>query len=91
MRITHPFHPARGQEFALVEERRSRHGDRVWYEAEDGSVRSITRDWTSLATPDPFKVIAAGGAPFRPEDLVGLVALLDDLRRDDEGESSERM
>jgi hypothetical protein len=87
VRITHPFHPARGQEFVLVEERRSRHGDRVWYEAEDGRVRSIRRDWTSLTVPDPFEVIAAGRARFRPEDLVGLVALLDELQ----GESLEGM
>jgi hypothetical protein len=41
VRITHPFHPARGQEFVLVEERRSRHGDRVWYEAEDGMLTPV--------------------------------------------------
>jgi len=83
VRITHPFHPLRGREFVLVDERRSRHGDRVWYQADDGSVRTLPRDWTSLATPDPFQVLGAGRVRFRFADLVGLLALLDDLRPQD--------
>ena len=82
IRITHPFHPLQGREFVLVDERRSRHGDRVWYEGADGSVRTVPKGWTSLAAPDPFEVISAGRSWFRFGDLAGLVALLDDLRRD---------
>ena len=67
----------------MVEQRHSRHGDRVWYQADDGSVRTLRRDWTSLATPGPFVVIAAGRAQFRFDDLVGLLTLLDDLRQPD--------
>ena len=79
--ITHPFHALRGRSFVLVDERRSRHGDRVWYEDDDGCVRTVPRGWTSLAAPDPFEVIAAGRAWFRPDDLVRLAALIGDLRQ----------
>ena len=87
MRITHPFHPLRGREFPLLDERRNRHGDRVWFQADDGVLRTVPRAWTSLAACDPFEVIAAGRAWFRPEDLTHLVALVSALRSP--GESAE--
>ena len=64
----------------MVDQRRSRHGDRLWYEADDGSIRTVPLAWTSLAVLDPFEVISAGRARFRPDDLVRLAALLDDVR-----------
>jgi len=64
----------------LRDERRNRHGDRVWYEAGDGSVRSVPLAWTSLSVPEPFDVIAAGRVAFRPMDLVALAALLESLK-----------
>jgi uncharacterized protein (DUF58 family) len=79
-RITHPFHLLYGRELVVVDHRRSRHGDRVWYKADDGSIRSVALAWTSLAVVDPFEVISAGRTRFRPDDLVRLAALLDDLR-----------
>jgi hypothetical protein len=87
VRITHPFHPLSGREFPLLDERSSRHGDRVWFRADDGVLRTVPRDWTSLAAADPFEVIAAGRAWFRPEDLAHLVALVSALRSP--GESTE--
>ena len=36
--------------------------------------------WTSLQTPDPFVVTAAGRAYFRAADLLGVVALLAGLK-----------
>ena len=67
----------------VVDQRRSRHGDRVWYQTTDGHVRSLARAWTSLAAPDPFEVISAGRACFRPEDLLRLAALLDEVQKPD--------
>lgn len=81
MVITHPFHPLRGCSFILVHERRNRHGDRVWYEDDHGSVRTVPRGWTSLAAADPFQMIAAGRAWFRADDLVRLATLLEELRQ----------
>ena len=80
VRITHPFHPLRGREFALLDERRSGDEDRVWYQSDDGTARTVPRGWTDLSVADPFEVIAAGRAWFRPDDLARLVALLADLR-----------
>ena len=64
----------------MVDLRRNRHGDRVWYQAADGTVRTVPRAWTSLATRDPFEVIAAGRACFRPDDLLRRAALLNEVR-----------
>ena len=80
MRITHPFHPLFGREFAVLDERRSRHGERVWYCADDGSARTVPRGWTSLAATDLFATIAAGRAWFRWDDLLRLVRLIAELR-----------
>ena len=63
-----------------MDERRSRHGDRVWYRADDGSSHTVPRAWTSLAEPDLFASISAGRAWFRFDDLVRLVALIEDVR-----------
>ena len=67
----------------MVDKRRSRHGDRVWYKADDGSTCTLPLAWTSLATPHSFELISAGRARFRTDDLVRLAALLDDVRRQD--------
>ena len=69
-----------GQEFLLVAERSSRHGDRVWYESTDGSVATIPRAWTDLAAQDPFVALADGKGHFRPEELVALAELVVGIR-----------
>ena len=81
MRVEHPFHPLHGREIVVVDKRRSRHGDRVWYEADDGSTHTLPLAWTSLADPHPFELISAGRARFHTEDLLRLAALIDDVRR----------
>jgi hypothetical protein len=80
VRITHPFHPLLGQEFAFVSLRSNRHGEQVWYQRADGSIASIPRAWTDQAAPDPFSDLAAGRVHFRPERLAELAALVATLR-----------
>ena len=46
--------------------------DRVYYRDQAGRVRFLPARWTSLATPDPFILTAAGRAYFRLEDLLRL-------------------
>jgi hypothetical protein len=72
----------------LVDERRSKHGDRVWLRAGDGSSISLPRQWTSLWAPDAFELASAGRAWFRPNDLARLTELISRMRKrvDDEGE-----
>jgi hypothetical protein len=67
----------------VVDQRRNRHGDRVWYRPADGGVRTVPRAWTSLAALDPFEVTSADRACFRPDDLIRLAALLDGVRSSD--------
>jgi len=67
----------------VVDQRRNRHGDRIWYQTGEGIVRTMPLAWTSLAAIDPFEVTSAGRASFRPDDLIRLSALLDGLRPPD--------
>jgi hypothetical protein len=43
-------------------------------------MRYLAARWTSLATPDPFVIAAAGSAYFRLEDLIRLAELIKELR-----------
>jgi Family of unknown function (DUF5372) len=43
-------------------------------------VRSLPATWTDVVAPDPFVVVAAGRAHFRPKDLVQLALLLHSLK-----------
>ena len=80
--ITHPFHPHRGQRRELVLTRRCRTGERVYFRVEeDGRTESLPRSWTDLALPDPFLELSAGRAWFRVEELLGLVQLVEAMRR----------
>jgi hypothetical protein len=77
VRITHPFHPLKGQTFEVIS--RSLHWgeDRVIYRAADGTLPSIAAAMTDMAQLDAFGRVAAGRAAFRTADLMALVALLD--------------
>jgi len=46
-----------------------------FYDAK-GQMVSIPASWTSVVGEDPFVVVAAGRAYFRPKDLLGLGDLL---------------
>jgi hypothetical protein len=74
--VTHPFHPLRGREFALVDRRSTWGEDRVYYEDETGALRRLPTAWTSLAAATPFEVMSAGRSHFRIDDLLQLVVLI---------------
>ncbi len=57
--------------------------DRVFFFAEDGTQCSLARAWTDAGDVDVFVVLAGGRSPFRVDDLLALVELLDGLRRED--------
>lgn len=75
-RITHPFHPLSGQQFAVVTYRHSFGDHRVFFHDVDGRLRSIPAAWTSLVAPDPAVVLAAGRAAFRVGDLLAVARLV---------------
>lgn len=50
------------------------------YVGPNGRTRSLPVRWTNVAAVDSFVSVAAGRAPFRLEDLLGLTALVHDIR-----------
>ena len=79
--VTHPFHPLAGQRFELVDRYRTWGEDRVYYHTAAGELKSLPAGWTDVAEPDPFVVIGAGRAYFRPADLWAVVQLIQGLER----------
>ena len=85
MRITHPFHPACGEEFELIRTWRWRDEERALLATADGAPFGVPGAWTSLAAPEPFVVVSAGRACFRPVDLTRLADLIEGLRESPAG------
>jgi hypothetical protein len=75
-RITHQFHPLFRREFELLIHRDNWGEDRVYFNADDGSLRSLPARWTSVAGADPAVVLGAGRAHFRVADLLELAELV---------------
>ncbi len=52
---------------------------REWLDFHDatGRLSAIPTDWTDRAEPDPFVVVAAGRCHLRFEDLLRLVAMVE--------------
>jgi hypothetical protein len=71
-RVIHPFHPLFGHSLELAAQAREWGEERVYYRDLTGRMRFLPARWTSVAVPDPFVLIAAGGAHFRLEDLIRL-------------------
>jgi hypothetical protein len=78
--ITHPFHPYKGGEFDLVAWRHNWTEDRIYFQDDDGKLRSVPSQWTNLGSDDPVVVVGAGRAHFRAADLLELADLLKELR-----------
>jgi hypothetical protein len=81
VRVTHPFHPLTGRQFACVGERCNRYGKRLLLRVDDVNVRSIPPQWTDLVSPDPEIAIGGHRALFRVADLLELAKLVEDLSR----------
>ncbi len=85
MRVTHPFHPLRGREFALVVRKNNWAEHRVFFFVGDGQLTSLPFGWTDVDPPDPFDAVSAGRSAFRVADLLALAgpARWDPRRRND--------
>ena len=57
----------------------------MYFHATDGDLTSVPASWTSLASTDPFTVVAAGRSLFRVDDLLELAALVAALEHRDAG------
>jgi hypothetical protein len=73
--VTHPFHPLKGREFALVTYRHNWGEDRVYFHDDLEKLSALPASWTSLAPKDPFREVAAERCLLRFVDLVELLAL----------------
>ena len=89
MRVTHPFHPFSGQQFACVGERYNRYGRRLLLQIDDKTVCSVPPQWTDLFAQDPEIVMGEQRALFRVADLVELARLVERLGRRDSLEKSD--
>jgi hypothetical protein len=79
VRVTHPFHPLSGGEFACVGERYNRYGKRLLIRVDDVTVRSVPPQWTDLVPPDPEIVMGGHRGLFRMADLLELAKLVEEL------------
>jgi hypothetical protein len=79
-RITHPFHPRRGEEIELLAYRRGFRYEMVEGRDASGALISVPLAFTDAAfEEDPFLAVSAGRALFRAEDLLRLADLLSGL------------
>lgn len=79
VRVTHPFHPWCGSEFAFIAARQNWGEDRVFFFDAEGVQRSLPRGWTDAGEVDPFVVVAAGRSALRVADLVALTELIAEI------------
>jgi uncharacterized protein DUF5372 len=91
VRVTHPFHPLSGKQFACVGERYNRYGKRLLLQVDDARICSVPPQWTDFVVPDPEIVMGGYRALFRVADLLELARLLDRLGRRESSRKSESM
>jgi hypothetical protein len=79
-RITHPFHPLKGEEYELVGFAHTWGEHRVFFrKPADQRVHSLPASWTDVEGPDPFVAQSAGRSLFRPADLLALADLIEGM------------
>jgi hypothetical protein len=81
-RIIHPFHPGHGRQFAIVTIRHNWGEEILYYRNQEGKLIPVPARWTDRVPPDPVVDISAGRSPFRLEDLLELVRLVEALRQE---------
>ena len=74
-RVTHPFHPWKAREFALLSYRKNWGEERVFFD-NGGTLMSLPARWTDVLSPDPLVALSHGRSPFRADDLLELAELL---------------
>ena len=81
-KVTHPFHPLYLKEFELLDYRRSWGEPYVECFDHNNDVVCIPLAWTDAGDLDPFNQLANGRSIFRVAELMRLVELIDDLKKD---------
>jgi hypothetical protein len=81
--VIHPFHPLHGREFNLLAHRHHWSEDRAFFIDDRGQLVSLPTQWTGLAPPDPFVIVAVVRSASRVADLLERARLLERPRRAD--------
>ncbi len=79
-RVTHPFHPLFGQELIVLYRRHIDGEDFLFFQNVETHNNGISIHWTNLKPSNPYMVISDGRSLFRPQELLELVQLLQDLK-----------
>jgi len=90
VRVTHPFPPLSGQQFACIGERYTRYGRRLLLHVDEVTVCAIPPQWTDLVAPDPEIVIGGQRALLRVADLLELARLVKPLSNREAEQTAER-
>jgi hypothetical protein len=75
-KVSHPFHPLQGQEFAVVSCAKAWGEDRVFYINSEGRIDNIPTEWTDLNPPEPFVALSGGRSCLRVAELTEMVRLI---------------
>jgi hypothetical protein len=75
--ITHPFHPLRGQRFAILKTRRVSGVETLSLRSEFGGPNSVPREWTDRAEPSPYEALQIGALILEWGCLLELAELLE--------------
>ena len=70
--MTHPFHPAKGRRFELLDCKRHWGQWRAYYRNPKGAIAYFPATWTDAGPKDAFIERAHGRAIARVEDLLAL-------------------
>lgn len=79
-RITHPFHPQRGERFAILKTRRVSGVDTLILLSEGRGPNSVPREWTDQADSSPYAGLSVSEPVLDFRRLLELAELLDALR-----------
>jgi hypothetical protein len=87
--ITHPYHPLHGQQFAVLNIRRTGGTDLLILREKAGGTFAVRRAWTDRAGPTPRDTLKKVPPFLYAPSLWTLVELLDSLspQEDREGQS----
>ncbi len=81
MKITHPFHPLKNQEFEFINIKQTWGQDRIFFRDSEGKIVSTSTTWTDYYEESPFVKQAQGRAILDFENMKELSHMLKDLKK----------
>ena len=75
----------------VVAKRRNWAERRVFYHDPQGRLASVSTSWTDIWVPNPFVEVSAGRALFRPDDLLALGRMIDEVVSANKGKGADEV